>query len=372
MGSAIPSVLASHLGQQLWSGTFSSSSASLSPVKFSPPHFNLFPPRTLPPPWSNTNPCCTPELSLLTPHGLSPLCINAWEHYLHDYPDRTFVVTLLQIISFGASLGFIGDQHPQSCKNLKSAVEHNAFVCSSIEELTLSGHAAGPFPSPPLSNFHCSPLSAVGRRWNPNKLPVINHLSWPHNSSVNDGIPDREAHISYDLFEHAIHDLVSSGRGSLMAKLDLKDAFCHIPVRVANWHLLSFHWGSKFFYLLALAFSIKNTPYIFSLFAEALHWIIQQHIPTALCHYLDKFLLIFPSDTQHSLANAAVKWVMGLGKELGLIFQDSKTVWSCACLEFLGLELDSTMMEAHLPVDKLIFLQDLLHSWLAKQTFTLL
>ena len=142
----------------------------------------------------------------------SPLRINAWEHYLHDYPDRTFVATLLQIISFGADLGFIGDQHPQSCKNLKSAVEHNEFVSSSIEELTLSGHAAGPFPSPPLSNFRCSPLGVVSRKRNPNKLHVINHLSWPHNSSVNDGIPDSKAQISYDLFERAIHDLVSSGK----------------------------------------------------------------------------------------------------------------------------------------------------------------
>ena len=206
----------------------------------------------------------------------------------------------------------------------------------------------------------------------PQKLRVINHLSWPHNSSVNDGIPDSEAQISYDLFERAIHDLVSSGQGSLMAKLDLKDAFRHIPIRAADWHLLGFHWGSKFFYLLVLAFSLKNVPYIFNLFAEALHWIIQQHIPAALRHYLDDFLLIFPSDTQHSLANAAVEWVMGLGKELGLIFQDSKTVWPCARLEFLGLELDSTMIEARLPVDKLIFLQNLLQYWLAKWTCTLL
>jgi hypothetical protein len=303
---------------------------------------------------------------------LSPLHINAWDHYLHDYPDRTFVAMLLQIISFGANLGFIGDQHPQSCKNLRSAVEHNALVGSSIEVLTSSGHAAGPFPSPPLSNFRCSPLSVVGCKWNPNKLCVINHLSWPHHSSVNDGIPNSKAQISYDMFECAIHDLVSLGRGSLMAKLDLKDAFRHIPVRAADLHFLSFHWGSKFFYFLVLAFSLKNAPYIFNLFAKALHWIIQRHIPAALHHYLDDFLLIFPSDTRHSLANAAVDWVMGLGKELGLIFQDSKTVWPCTHLEFLGLELDSTMMEACLPVDKLIFLQDLLCSWLAKRTCTLL
>ena len=96
-----------------------------------------------------------------------------------------------------------------------------------------------------------------------------------------------------------------------MAKLDLKDAFHHIPVRTADWHLLGFHWGSKFFYLLVLAFGLKNTPYIFNIFAEALHWIILRHIPAALRHYLDDFLLIFPSDMQYSLANepSSESWV---------------------------------------------------------------
>ena len=96
-----------------------------------------------------------------------------------------------------------------------------------------------------------------------------------------------------------------------MAKLDLKDTFHHIPVRAADWHLLGFHWGSKFFYLLVLAFGLKNAPYIFNIFAEALHWIILRHIPAALHHYLDDFLLTFPSDMQYSLANepSSESWV---------------------------------------------------------------
>jgi hypothetical protein len=59
---------------------------------------------------------------------------------------------------------------------------------------------------------------------------------------------------------------------------------------------------------------------------------------------------------------------MGLGCDLGLVFQDSKTVWPATQIEFLGLELDSVAMEAHLPLDKLEFLRSLLHDWSAKQS----
>jgi hypothetical protein len=64
---------------------------------------------------------------------------------------------------------------------------------------------------------------------------------------------------------------------------------------------------------------------------------------------------------------AAVEWVIGLGQELGLVFQDSKTVWPATRIKFLGLELDSVAMEARLPPDKLEFLQLLLCEWSMKQ-----
>jgi len=62
---------------------------------------------------------------------------------------------------------------------------------------------------------------------------------------------------------------------------------------------------------------------------------------------------------------------MALGDQLGLRFQDSKTVWPCTSLEFLGIELDSVAMEARLPADKLAFLHELLASWSSKVSATL-
>jgi hypothetical protein len=60
-----------------------------------------------------------------------------------------------------------------------------------------------------------------------------------------------------------------------MVKLDLKDAFRHIPVQACDWGLLSFDWGCEFYFMLVLASGLKTAPYIFNLFTEALHWIIK-------------------------------------------------------------------------------------------------
>jgi hypothetical protein len=118
-------------------------------------------------------------------------------------------------------------------------------------------------------------------------------------------------------------------------------------------------------------FGIKSAPYIFNLFAEALHWIIKQHIPGDLCHYLDDFLLTFPPGTPLSTARAALQWCKALGNQLGLCFQDSKTIEPCTKLKYVGLKINTTSMEAHLPQDTLKFLRDTLDTWLSKKAVCL-
>ena len=199
-------------------------------------------------------------------------------------------------------------------------------------------------------------------------MQVINHLSWPECLSINAGIPDAEASITYEFFEHVVKSICEYGQGSLLAKLDLKDAFHHIPVQPQDWRLQGFHWEGNFFFSSILIFGTKLVPYIFNLFTGVLHWIIQQHIPAALKHYLDDFLPIFQLSIGLHTANATVSWMQCRGKQLGLQFQESKTVHPCTCLEFLSIKLDLSKMEACLPASKLSFLLQLLESWELKCT----
>lgn len=279
-----------------------------------------------------------------------------------------YVQALLHIIDFGAALGYSGPPLSQTCRNLATALEHPDTVAADISALCSRQRMHGPFTAPPLTPFRSSPLGVVSRPRNPSKLRVIHHLSWPRGSSVNDGIPDSESSISYESFDSAVAEIRRLGRGTLLAKLDLKDAFRHIPVRQADWHLLGCTWGKQLYYNVVLVFGAKSAPYIFNLFAEGLHWIIQRHIPASLRHYLDDFLPIFAPATPPPLAQAAVEWTIGLGKELGLEFQTSKTIFPTTSLEFLGLELDTDAMEARMPADKLSWMGELLVSWRARRS----
>ncbi len=274
-----------------------------------------------------------------------------------------YVDSLLHMIDYGAAIGFAGSQSEQTCRNLSTALEHPDTITADLAALCSQQRMHGPFSSLPLPQFRTSLLGVVSRPRNPAKLRVINHLSWPDGSSVNDGIPDTEASIVYEAFDSAVSEIRRLGRGCLLAKLDLKDAFRHIPICPADWNLLGCTWGNQFYYSVVLVFGAKSAPYIFNLFAEGFHWIIQHHIPASLRHYLDNFLPIFPPATPLSLANAAVDWTTALGKELGFTIQEAKTIRPTQALEFLGLELDTEAMEARMPPDKILWLGDLLAHW---------
>ena len=80
----------------------------------------------LPPTHPNTDPHCN-HLAYF-PAGLlpaiPPLKRDVWVAHLADYPDREFMDALLNIIDVGASIGHVGSQKSQSCKNLRSALDH--------------------------------------------------------------------------------------------------------------------------------------------------------------------------------------------------------------------------------------------------------
>ncbi|KAF5337417.1 hypothetical protein D9611_003081 [Ephemerocybe angulata] len=339
------------------------------------PHASLFPLQATPPARPNTDPRVNapPAIPAASPTVSSTLNEKAWAHHLHDYPDPMFVDTIINIIRNGANLGFTGDKSStQSCTNLKSAFDSASTtdaLSADIAAQVANGRTRGPFAAPPFPNFRCSPLGAVSRKRS-TKVRRIHHLSWPDGSSVNDGIPDAEASINYDMVDRAVSDLASSGRGSLMLKLDLESAFRHIPVRPEDHHLLGFVWEGQYYYDVVLGFGCRSAPYIFNLFGEGLHWIIRHSLPASIRHYLDDFLLTFQPGTPSHIVMAALEWVLALGKQLGLQFQPSKIEGPSTTLEFLGLELDSDQLEIRLPPPKLEYLIELLDAWAAMKTCT--
>jgi hypothetical protein len=58
---------------------------------------------------------------------------------------------------------------------------------------------------------------------------------------------------------------------------------------------MGFQWKDNFYVERSLPFGLATAPFIFNLFAEVFHWILQSWLGWKfLSHYLDDFICIFP------------------------------------------------------------------------------
>ena len=127
---------------------------------------------------------------------------------------------------------------------------------------------AGPFDDPPFNNFVASPLALIPKR--DGKFRLIHNLSFPHNSSVNIFINKNSTSVKYESFDYVVSLVRSLGRGALMAKTDIEEAFRFIPIHPPDYHLLGFNWRGKFYHDKRLAMGCGSSCAIFEKFSCAL------------------------------------------------------------------------------------------------------
>ena len=89
----------------------------------------------------------------------------------------------------GFSLYFDGNKYPHTSKNLLLAHQNPKVIDDKIKkEIELGRRVAGSFSSPFSRNF-VSPLGVVPKK-TPVEYRLIDHLSSPKGSSINNGISD--------------------------------------------------------------------------------------------------------------------------------------------------------------------------------------
>jgi len=103
-------------------------------------------------------------------------------------------------------------------------------------------------------------------------------------------------------------------------------------------------------------------PFLFDQFSSALEWIIQKkfYIPKVIRSFDDFFIAAAPPCTHCA---TAVYNVLHLFTELDIPIAPGKTFLPSTSLEFMGILLDSSMMEARFPQDKLARNKQALHQW---------
>ena len=89
--------------------------------------------------------------------------------------------------------------------------------------------------------------------------------------------------------------LSSLGVGSLLAKVDIESPYRVIPVHQEDRQLLGVMWRDQCFCDGMLPFGLRSALKLFTAFADALEWCINQKEVGNVYHYLDDFIVVGPS-----------------------------------------------------------------------------
>ena len=100
----------------------------------------------------------------------------------------------------------------------------------------------GPFHKVDIPDTHISRFGVIPKQHKPNKWRLIMGLSHPIEFSVNYGISKELCSLSYITVDTAIDHIIELGPRTLLAKMDIKSAFCLLPMHPSDRHLLVMEW----------------------------------------------------------------------------------------------------------------------------------
>ena len=184
-----------------------------------------------------------PALQLTTPNGstqlvsappntsplkriITPLRRLQFEAELRSHANPAWVQELLKGINNGVSLGY----HGQTCQhiphNLVSAFKHPHVIDEELNKEITAQRIPGPFDTPPAQTLQCSGVGVVPKKTG--DWQMIMHLSAPAEISIN------EFTLHYSTIDDAVRMITKLGRNTLLAKVDIKSAFCTVPVRLED------------------------------------------------------------------------------------------------------------------------------------------
>jgi hypothetical protein len=232
-----------------------------------------------------------------------------------------------------------------------------------------AGRASGTFEESPFPNIQVSPFGLVPKK-NKGEFRVIHHLSYPENESINSGIPESKCTVKYQTIEDAVKLMKCYGKGCLLSKTDIQNSFKIIPIHPDDHELLGFSLGDQYYFDRTLPMGLSLSWKLFETFSTAVHWIIDHKLGGSGCvHILDDFLFVGPANSP--LCLQTLEKHLTMSKQIGLPIKADTTVFPTTTLTFLGLELDSELMEIRLRLDKLGNLKDQLNHFKFKKKATL-
>jgi len=300
-------------------------------------------------------------------HVVSPLQLAQFQAELRDYPDQVAASYVLTGLREGFRIGFEASSVSlrSASANMSSALGHLSVIDAYLETEVSCRRVAGPFATMPCPELHVSRFGVIPKNNQPGQWRLILDLSSPEGHSVNDGIPKPLFSVHYVTVDSFIEEIMARGRGTLMAKFDVASAYCNVAIHPQDRPLLGMRWRGKYYVDMALPFGLRSAPYIFTAIADVVEWILTHNYGvTFLRHYLDDFMTLGPpaSPVCHNNLQACIR----LCSILGLPLHPHKLEGPTTRLSILGIELDSSTLQARLPEEKRGRIIALLDTWSAR------
>ena len=177
--------------------------------------------------------------------------------------------------------------------------------------------------------------------------------------------------MSYSSLQSIFARIITAGRHAVLIKWDIKDAFRNIPIAPHIQWLLGFNWNRVYYHETCLPFGLSTAPFIFNLFVETFHWILESYPHFPIDHYLDDFTATITAieATPRLLAqyNRQYKEVTDV---LGVPRRESKNETGTVIPVF-GIQIDTNLFRASLPADKIHKAISVTASALLKTSLTL-
>ena len=161
----------------------------------------------------------------------SPLNVKAWQKRLTRHPDRDFAEYIINGIQKGFRLGVNPEAvYTSVSRNMQSAIIHQDVVDQYLKQEVEQKNILGPFPKETAPDVHINRFGVIPKKHQVGKWRLITDLSYPEGSSINDGIDVNACSLSYVTVQEVAHKAVSLGKGSLLAKIDIKSAYRLVPI----------------------------------------------------------------------------------------------------------------------------------------------
>ncbi|XP_075047689.1 uncharacterized protein LOC142107921 [Mixophyes fleayi] len=291
-----------------------------------------------------------PPLKVRLGKATSPIVLVELGKWLGWYPDKGAAEFLWNGFNVGFILPVTGVVQTGTPRNLKSATELPMVVHEKVCKEVSLGRMCGPFSVPPLQDLVLSPVGVVPKK-EVGKFRLIQHLSRPQGTSVNDAIAESECSVGYQSFEDALALVQGCGAGALLAKLDIEFAFRLLPLHPSSFRYMGFRLSDGYYVDKCLPMGCSVSYAFFECFSTFLHWsVVAGSGHQSVAHYLDNFLFISPVGTtvcQYLLFSA-----QALFRVMGVPVAADKSEGPTVRLSYLGIEIDTVAGCCRLPAEK--------------------